>query len=347
MDWVTSLSPGGEKSYNACLVIVERYSKTPIFLPCHKDDTAMDTALLVWNRVIFHTCLFKNIIIDRDPKFTSASWTNLNKLLGTKLSFYTAYHPQNDGLEKRMIQTLEDTIRRGCAYGLEFEDSYGFTHDWCKTPAILGKGWNPKPPVDTLKKDLVGIHPMSSSFKLFLEKVRHHANQRMKYAFEYAKLKWDKSHKTPEFNVGDLILVSTLNFNNIKDPKKLKDSCSGQFIIEALHGTNSVQVELSGELENKHPDFLVSLVNHYTSSDKELFPLRNEKPLEVPPLDQIEEKKVLKFLKDRRLRGKNEREYLARYRNPQHEDEWLSESKITYSKMFFTSFRHDRRPIPQ
>ncbi|MBW0586242.1 hypothetical protein O181_125957 [Austropuccinia psidii MF-1] len=30
-----------------------------------------------------------------------------------------------------MIQTLEDMIRRFCAYGLEFKDSDGFTHDWC------------------------------------------------------------------------------------------------------------------------------------------------------------------------------------------------------------------------
>ncbi|MBW0569430.1 hypothetical protein O181_109145 [Austropuccinia psidii MF-1] len=90
----------------------------------------------------------------------------------------------------------------------------------------------------------------------------------MNNAFEYAKQKWDKSHKTPEFKVGDLILVSTLNFNNIKGPKKLKDSFAGPFIIKALHGTNAVQVELSRELENKHPTFPDSLVNHYTSSDK-------------------------------------------------------------------------------
>ncbi|MBW0550914.1 hypothetical protein O181_090629 [Austropuccinia psidii MF-1] len=91
----------------------------------------MDTAILIWNRVISHTGLFKNIISDRDPKFTSALWTNLHKLLGTKLLFSTAYHPQTDGLAERIIQTLEDMIRRFCAYGLEFEDSDGFTHYWC------------------------------------------------------------------------------------------------------------------------------------------------------------------------------------------------------------------------
>ncbi|MBW0566505.1 hypothetical protein O181_106220 [Austropuccinia psidii MF-1] len=237
-----------------------------------------------------------------------------------------------------MIQTLEDMIRIFCAYGLEFKDSDGFTHG--KTPAMLEKGWNPKFPVDTLKKDLVDIHPTASSSKLLLDKVRHHANQSMNDAFEYAKKKWDKSHKTPEFKVGDLILVSTLSFNNIKFPKELKDSFAGPFLIKALHGTNLVQVLLLGELENKHPTFPVSLVKHYTSSDKELFPLRNETALEVPPLDQREDKKVLKFFKERRLRGKNESEYLVRYKNPQHEDERLSEKKIPDSQKFLRRFRN-------
>ncbi|MBW0581156.1 hypothetical protein O181_120871 [Austropuccinia psidii MF-1] len=93
MDCVTALPPSGDRSYNACLVIVDRYSKTPIFLSCHKDDTAMDTALLLWSRAISHTGIFKNIIVDRDPKFTSALWTNLHRLFRTKLSFSTAYHP--------------------------------------------------------------------------------------------------------------------------------------------------------------------------------------------------------------------------------------------------------------
>ncbi|MBW0476026.1 hypothetical protein O181_015741 [Austropuccinia psidii MF-1] len=366
MDWVTALPPGGDKSYNACLFIVERYRKTPNLLPCHKDDTAMGTALFIWNRVISHTGLFKNIISDRDPKFTSALWNNLHKLLGTKLSFSTVYHPQADELAERMIQTLEDMIRRFCAYGLDLKDYDGFTHDWCalipelelayknsihaskgNTLAMLEKGWNPKIPVDTLKKDLVDIHPAASRFELFLDRVRHHAKQSMNDAFEYSKQKWDKSHKNLELKVGDLILVSTLNFNNIEGTKKLKDSFAGPFIIKALHGTNAVQVELSGELENKNLTFPVSLVKRYTSSDKILFPLRNETPLQVPPLDQSDEKKVLIVLREKRLRGKDERDYLVRYKNPQHEDECIVAEKIPEPQRFLRRFRHKRRPVPQ
>ncbi|MBW0487658.1 hypothetical protein O181_027373 [Austropuccinia psidii MF-1] len=103
MDWVTALPPSGEKHYNACLVIVDRYSKTLIFLPYHTNDTAMDTVLLLWSRVISHKELFKNIISDRDTKFTYALWTNLHRLFGTKLSFSIAYHPQTNGKAARMI----------------------------------------------------------------------------------------------------------------------------------------------------------------------------------------------------------------------------------------------------
>ncbi|MBW0551992.1 hypothetical protein O181_091707 [Austropuccinia psidii MF-1] len=129
MDWVAALPLGRDRSYNACLLLVDRYSKTPMFLKCHKEDTEMDTAIIIWNNAISHTGLSQNLISDRVPKFTSELWTNLNSLFGTKLSFSKAYHPQTDDLEERMIQTLEDMIRRFCAYGLEFKDSYGFMND--------------------------------------------------------------------------------------------------------------------------------------------------------------------------------------------------------------------------
>ncbi|MBW0576965.1 hypothetical protein O181_116680 [Austropuccinia psidii MF-1] len=118
MDWVTGLPPGCDRSVNSCLVIVEGFSKTPIFLPCHKDDTAIGTALLICNRVVSWTGIFTKIISERDPKLTSALWINLHQLFGTKSSFSTAYHQQTDCLAERMIQTLEDMVRRFCAYGL-------------------------------------------------------------------------------------------------------------------------------------------------------------------------------------------------------------------------------------
>ncbi|MBW0587183.1 hypothetical protein O181_126898 [Austropuccinia psidii MF-1] len=50
-------------------------------------------------------------------------------MLGTKLAFFTAYHPQTDGLAERMIQTMDDILRGSCAYGMEYKDHEGYTHD--------------------------------------------------------------------------------------------------------------------------------------------------------------------------------------------------------------------------
>ncbi|MBW0471851.1 hypothetical protein O181_011566 [Austropuccinia psidii MF-1] len=265
MDWVTLLPSGGDRHYNACLLLVDRYRKTPIFLPFQKDDTAMETVIMIWHKAIRHTGLFQNIISDRDPKFTSELCTNLHNLLGEKLSFSTAHHPQADGLEEIMIQTSEDMIRRFCAYGLEFKDSDGFTHYWCtlipaleiayktsihssagKTPEILEKGWNTRLPYDTLKKDLVDIHPKASSFKIIPDKERNHEKRCMQHSFKYAKEIWDKSYKPPRFKIGDWVLVSTLNFNNIKGSKRAINSFTGPFMIKALNGPNPVQLELTG-----------------------------------------------------------------------------------------------------
>ncbi|MBW0488715.1 hypothetical protein O181_028430 [Austropuccinia psidii MF-1] len=144
MDWVTGLVPGGKENLNACLVIVDS---------------------------------------DRNPKFTSEFWINLHDILGTKLAFSTAYHPQKDVLAEKMIQTMEDIIRRFCGYGMEYKDHEGYTYDWVtllpavqlayntshhyttgKSPSLVEKGWNPLLPMDHLKKNLLAIHSTAREF---------------------------------------------------------------------------------------------------------------------------------------------------------------------------------------
>ncbi|MBW0571340.1 hypothetical protein O181_111055 [Austropuccinia psidii MF-1] len=104
------------------------------------------------------------------------------------------------------------------------------------------------------------IHPTESSSQIMLYKARNHAKRCMEDYFKYAKEICDKSHKPPDFKVGDLVLVSTLEFDNIKGPKKFKDSFEGPFMTKALHSPNAVELELTGELMNKHPNLPVSLI---------------------------------------------------------------------------------------
>ncbi|MBW0512656.1 hypothetical protein O181_052371, partial [Austropuccinia psidii MF-1] len=177
-----------------------------------------------------------------------------------------------------------------------------------QAPAILEEGWNPKLPQDSLRKDLVERNPIASTFKGMLDKTRKHAVRFMEDSFAYAKKKWDKSHTTPDFKVGDLVLVSTTNFNNIRGCKNLKDSFAGPFVIKALHGENSVEVELSEELRNEHPTFPVILIKPYKSSDSEKFLLRNKAPQVKPPIKTSGTKEITKVLKETKLKTNKVRE---------------------------------------
>ena len=142
MDFVTGLPPAGDRSYNCCLVVVDRLSRRARFIATHKEVDAPGCALLFWKHIISEHGLPQAIISDRDPKFTSEIWKSLFKIMGTKLAMSTSYHPQTDGLAERMIQILEDMLRRYCAFGIEYKDSEGFVHDWVSLLPALEFAYN-------------------------------------------------------------------------------------------------------------------------------------------------------------------------------------------------------------
>ncbi|MBW0520128.1 hypothetical protein O181_059843 [Austropuccinia psidii MF-1] len=97
-----------------------------------------------------------------------------------------------------------------------------------------------------------------------LDKARNHEVRCMEDSFAYVKDKWDQSHATSAFKVGDLVLVSATNFN------KIKGSFSGPFAFKALHGNNAIEVELSEELSNKHPTFPVRVSENEWLAEKDI-----------------------------------------------------------------------------
>ncbi|MBW0571121.1 hypothetical protein O181_110836 [Austropuccinia psidii MF-1] len=76
----------------------------------------------------------------------------------------------------------------------------------------------------------------------------------------------------PDFKEGDQVLVSTLNFNDLKEPKRMRDSFVGPFTIIKLIGKNAVEVRLTEEFSRKQPVFPVSLVKPYFQTGEKRFP---------------------------------------------------------------------------
>ncbi|MBW0523846.1 hypothetical protein O181_063561 [Austropuccinia psidii MF-1] len=107
-------------------------------------------------------------------------------------------------------------------------------------------------------------------------------------AKDYKKQRWDKTHMEPDFKEGDQVLVSTLNFNNLQGPKKMRDSFVGPFTIIKLVGKNSLEVNLIEEFSRKHLVFLVSLVKPYFQTEEGNFPSR-KKSLTPPQIVEVED----------------------------------------------------------
>jgi hypothetical protein len=106
MDLIMDLLP--VEGYNFILVMVDRgLSKGVILCPCVKTITWERTATLLRDNLFKRFGLLDEMISDRDPRFAAHTFQELLKLLNIKLNLTTAYHPQSDGVTKRVNQEIE------------------------------------------------------------------------------------------------------------------------------------------------------------------------------------------------------------------------------------------------
>jgi hypothetical protein len=68
MDFMVSLPPS--RGFDGITVVVNRFSKMAHFIPTKDEATAQEINRLFFTHVFNHHGLPKDIVLDRDPKFT-------------------------------------------------------------------------------------------------------------------------------------------------------------------------------------------------------------------------------------------------------------------------------------
>nr|GEW81793.1 putative reverse transcriptase domain-containing protein [Tanacetum cinerariifolium] len=96
MDFVTKL-PKSSQGYDTIWVIIDRLTKSAIFIPMRETDPIKKLARMYLKEVVAKHGIPVSIICDRDPRFASNLWKSLQKALGTSLDMSTAYHLETDG----------------------------------------------------------------------------------------------------------------------------------------------------------------------------------------------------------------------------------------------------------
>ena len=87
------------------LVVVNKFSKMAILIPCKKNTTSQQISQLFFKHVWKYFVLPTIIISDRDGRFIITFWKTLWKYINTRLSLLKDFHPQT-GRQMKVVNRL-------------------------------------------------------------------------------------------------------------------------------------------------------------------------------------------------------------------------------------------------
>jgi hypothetical protein len=113
MDFVGGL-PMSRRNHDYLYVVVDRFSKMCILMPCTKQVIAEQMSQMFFQNVWVHFGLPKSIISDWDSRFVGSFWSSLWELMDTKLKKSTDFHPQTYGQTEVVNRTVVHLLRAYC-----------------------------------------------------------------------------------------------------------------------------------------------------------------------------------------------------------------------------------------
>ncbi|GJS15713.1 putative reverse transcriptase domain-containing protein [Tanacetum coccineum] len=241
MDFVTKL-PKSSQGYDTIWVIVDRLTKSAIFVPMRETDP-MDKLARMY---------LKEIMI-----------------LGTSLDMSIAYHPQTDGQSERTIQTLEDMLR-ACAIDFgkgwvnhlplvefSYNNSYHASIKAAPFEALYGrKCRSPVCWAEVGEVQLTGPEIVQETTEKIVQ-----IKQRMQAARDRQKSYADLKRKPMEFQVGDKVMLKVSPWKGVVrfgKRGKLNPRYVGPFKVLEKVGEVAYKLELPEELSRVHNTFHVS-----------------------------------------------------------------------------------------
>jgi transposase InsO family protein len=344
--------PKDKHGYDTLWVVVDRLSKQAISIPCFKTVTARDMAEMYIQHIYRHRGAPQTIVSDRGPQFISQFWAEFTRILGVKLQLSTAFHPQTDGQTEIMNQYIDQRLRPFVNYyqdnwseliplmdyaqltlphesiGMSpFELNYGYapstSYDWDRpqSPVTVREEVN----IADARALATRMHNAWTVAKGFLQKAQAKKQRDI-----------DQHRREVDFEVGDLVYVSTRNWKTDRPSKKLDHQMVGPYPIIAKEG-HSFRVQLPASMKI-HPVFAPNLLRKDKNN-----PLPGQVHEPEPPLQVTDdyEWEVNELLAVKLTR--NKLSYRANWLGHDEDPEWYPASDFKYAPHKLKAF-HLRYP---
>jgi len=346
MDFIEKLPESS--GYTAILVVVDRLTKQTIFIPTHDTITSPQLAELFVLHVFSKHGVPSHVTSDRGSEFVSHFFRSLGKALDMRLHFTSGYHPEGDGQTERMNQTLEQYLRIYCNYQqdnwssllplAEFAYNNALNATTGISPFFANKGYHPNITVHP-ERDLSSAR--ARDFAVDLDQLHQELRLQIAAAQKcYQGPADSRRTPSPDFQIGQEVLVRSEYFRSTRPSKKLSDKYFGPYPIIAQVGKQSYTLRLPDSMRAVHPVFHVSQLE---PSVRNIIPNRVQPPpppVEIDGEPEFEISEILDSKIDNRRRT-CKLLYLVRwsgYEGTDEETSWILATELEHASELVSDF---------
>ena len=347
MDFITGLPLSD--TYDAIMVVVDRFTKMAHFIPTDISVTSERTAQLYIDNVFKLHGLPKSIISDRGPQFDAVFWQQFWKQLKVKRTLSTAYHPQTDGQTERVNSIISQYLRSFVDYQqLDWtrylalaEFTYNNTvHSATKvTPFYADTGRHPRFDVAA---NSMSVTDNPSELASRIASLGDYLKEQIEAArLEMAKYADVHRLPAPIYKPGDKVYVSSKNIRTKQRSSKLGAKQYGPFEVETPIGHDAYRLILPDTMKI-HPVFHTSLLSPHLVSN---IPGRHqEPPAPVVTLDGNEEYEIDQILTSRYARNGKVEYHVKWLGYDDSNNEWVPKKTLKENALLLLAKFHDRYP---
>ena len=343
-DLITGLPP--RKGFDAIWTATDKRGKMVHIAPTTSTLDSEGLYLLYLNNVWRLHGTQDKLITDRGPQFSSRYARELNRNMQIEMALSTAYHPQTDGQSERTNQEVETALRAVVNFHqddwvdwlpiIEFALNNRYKRSLGTTPFYANYGFHPQiGSLPHVESPVVSVE----DFVKQLQQVQRDTKRSLEQAAIDMKRFYDRHRsRTPEYSVGQKVLLDNADLSLNRPTRKLSERRSGPFVIKERVGTHAYRLELPSQWKNVHPVFHVSKLEAY-HEDPASPNFSNPPPDVIEGEPEWEVECVLgSRVNNRRLM------YLVKWLGwPDSENSWESERNLIHAKDAVQDF-HQKFP---